>query len=148
MWDEITYPSQNKKLPGATRLQAWVARKANISSLSPSFDAMEATLRVGNTLRCCRPEVTIPSSQAIWGSQRGVRTAFKTKDNNRFHCLKSGPLKGPVWLGTASRNEECGGQVAHWATRFPKRLLCLVDVDMIYQMQIYIHVIIIYILFS
>ena len=25
--------------------------------------------------------------------------------NNRFHCLKSGPLKGPAWLGTASRND-------------------------------------------
>ena len=23
-----------------------------------------------------------------------------------FHCLKSGPLKGPAWLGTASRNEK------------------------------------------
>ena len=38
------------------------------------------------------------------GSQWGVRTAFKTKDNNRFHCLKSGPLKGPAWLGTTSHN--------------------------------------------
>ena len=36
------------------------------------------------------------------GSQRG--SAFKTKENNRFHCFQSGPFKGPVWLGTASRN--------------------------------------------
>ena len=39
------------------------------------------------------------------GSQWGVRTTFYTKENNRFHCLKSGPLKGLALLGTALRNE-------------------------------------------
>ena len=61
------------------------------------------SLKCGAPLRC-RTEVTIPSSQAIRGIATGVRTAFYTKDNNRFHCFKRGPLKGPAWLGTASRN--------------------------------------------
>ena len=52
------------------------------------------------------------------GSHRGVRTAFQTKDNNRFHCLKSGSLKGPTWLGTVSHN----GYKQYWAyPNFPAK---------------------------
>ena len=50
-------------------------------------------------LRLRSPRITWPE-----GIITVVCTAFQTKDNNRFYCLKSGPLKGPAWLGTASRN--------------------------------------------
>ena len=45
-----------------------------------------------------------PPARRSKGIATGVCTAFQTKDNSRFHCLKSGPLMGPAWLGTALRN--------------------------------------------
>ena len=58
------------------------------------------------TLRYCRPEVKMPSSQAIQGYRNGgsvpLLRQWITID---FSALKSGLLKGPSCLGPALRYE-------------------------------------------
>ena len=46
----------------------------------------------------------IPSSQAIRGDRNGGPHRFLDKGKQQISLLKSGPLKGPACLGTASRN--------------------------------------------
>ena len=41
----------------------------------------------------------------VGGGGVGGGGGGETKDNNRFYCLKSGPLKGPAWLGIALCND-------------------------------------------